>query len=209
MTDQELRDIVGGLAVAQAESAKAQAKTEAIMAELGLAQARTEAAQAKTDLRFEEMSKVVAKTSRKLTEVGIRLGSMGQNLGAVAESFFYNSLKKMPEIGGISFDRVTPNMVVGTKAESSEFDIVLTNGATIAIVEVKFVAHVNDLNQIETQIKTYRALFPEHKDYAIYGGIAGLTVQREVLAEAKNRGFFVLEQQGKVMSSATEGMRAH
>ena len=134
---------------------------------------------------------------------------MSQNLGDMAETFFYNSLVAAPEIGGISFDRVAHNMIVGSKSRRSEFDIVLTNGATIAIVEVKLKAHVKDLNQIDSQIKRYRELFPEHKDYAIYGGIASLTMPRDVLAEARAQGYFVLEQIGNVMSSATEGMRAH
>lgn len=195
MTDAELKDLVASLAVAQAEAAKAQTETS---------------------IEHQAMLKVVAETSRrveetsrKLDEVGLRLGNMGQNLGAAAESFFYNSLDARPEIGGIQFDRVTPNMIAGSRAKRSEFDIVLTNGASVAIVEVKFRAHVNDLDQVEQQIIRYRELFPEHKNYAIYGGVAGQSVPADVLAAAKERGLFVLQQVGSVMSSATEGMRAH
>ena len=32
---------------------------------------------------------------------------------------------------------------------------------------------------------------------------------RDVLAEAREQGYFVLEQKGMLISSATEGMRAH
>ena len=110
MTEQGLLDILAGLGEAQAESAKAHAKTETLFAALSEANA---AAQIKADFETAELKKVVAETSRrvdetsrKLTEVGIRLGSMGQNLGDVAETFFYNSLVAAPEIGGISFDRV-------------------------------------------------------------------------------------------------------
>ena len=188
MTDAELKDLVASLAVAQAETAQVQAETAREVA---------------------ETTRVVAETSRKLEEVGLRLGNMGRNLGAATESFFYNSLDAQPEIGGIQFDRVTPNMIAGSRSKRSEFDIVLTNGASVAIVEVKFRAHINDLDQVEQQIIRYRELFPEHKNYAIYGGVAGQSVPADVLAAAKERGLFVLQQVGSVMSSATEGMRAH
>ena len=220
MTEQGLLDILAGLGAAQAENAKAQAlaqaKTEAVMAELGAAQARTEAAQAETtkvvaetSRRVDETTKVVAETSRKLKSIGEQFAGFTTNQGDVAEAFFFNGLLASPEIGGIHFDRVSSKLLVGTAAKKTEFDIVMVNGASVAIIEVKVKPHENDLIQIQTQIEKYKTLFPEHKDFKLYGGIAGLAVPLNVQKKAKELGFFVLEQQGKVVSSATEGMRAH
>ena len=195
MTDQELKDLVASLASLQAETSRKFDETALIVAA--------------TSRRVDETTLVVKETSRKLDEVGARMGSMAQNLGDVAESFFYNALNVTPEIGGIAFDSVSPNLVLGTSKSNAEFDIVLVNGASVAIVEVKFKAHLNDLDQVEKQIERYRTLQPAHKDYKIYGGIAGQSVPANVIAAARERGLFVLQQVGTVMSSATEGMRAH
>jgi len=137
------------------------------------------------------------------------MGAMASNQGDVAEEFFYNSLKDKPQVGGISFDTITPILIIGTKQASNEFDIVLVNGQSVALVEVKYKAHVNDLDQLQRQIDRYRQLRPEHKDYKIFGGIAGFNVPLDVVKMAQERGMFVLQRKGEVIDSATEGMRAH
>ena len=83
------------------------------------------------------------KTMATVASVGKQLGSMAKNQGDITEEFFYNSLHANPVVGGIKFDRVTPHLVVGTKKQQFEFDIVLTNGNSVAVLEVKNKAHVN------------------------------------------------------------------
>jgi hypothetical protein len=187
MTDQELKDLVVGLAV---ESAK------------------LVASQAKTDAQLEKTHAEVQETSRVLKEVGRRMGAMASNQGDVTEEFFYNSLKDKPQLGSISFDTITPNLVIGTKQASSEFDIVLVNGQSVALIEVKYKAHVNDLDQLEKQIDRYRQLRPEHKQYKIFGGIAGFKVPADVIKLAHERGMFVLQRKGDVIETDAAMMRA-
>jgi hypothetical protein len=218
MTDQELKDLVASLAVAQA-------KTEIELAKLAKGQAEVIA---QTQAEIQETSRVVSEVSRRmdtmasnaetqaafketdrfLKEIGQRMGSMASNQGDVAEEFFYNSLKAAPQVGGIVFDTVTPNLVIGTKQSSSEFDIVLVNGQSVALIEVKYKAHVNDLDQIQKQVDRYRQLRPEHKNYKIFGGIAGFKVPADVVKLAQERGMFVLQRRGDVIDSAIEEMRA-
>ena len=213
MTEQGLLDILAGISLAQAESAKAQAesaktqalaqaKTEAVMAELG-------AAQAKTDLHFEEMSKVVAETSRKVEKVSKMYGGMSTSQGDFAENFFTNSLQRTLSIGGIEFDSMAAPLLLGKKGKTREFDIVMVNGASVAIVEVKYKANLADLDQVAAQIKAYRERQPAHKDFAIYAGLASLSVNRSIVKAARERGFFVLQQVGETMEVTSEGMRAH
>jgi RecB family endonuclease NucS len=117
-------------------------------------------------------------------------------------------LNANPTFGGIKFDRVTPNLIVGTKKRQFEFDIVLTNVSSVAIVEIKHKAHINDLDQVEAQIKRYRELCPEYKNFNIYGGIAGFSVPPDVVKAAHERGLFVLKRKGEVLTADAKGMRA-
>lgn len=120
MTDQELKDIVAGLAV----------KSDRLDAQLAKTQAE------------------VAETSRVISEVGRRMGSMASNQRDVAEEFFYNSLFAKPEVGGIRFDRVLKNIVGGKPGKQAEFDVVMHTASSMAVIELKYKAHLNDIEQV-------------------------------------------------------------
>lgn len=187
MTDQELKDLVASLAIGQA-------KTDQKMAELATAQSETQIE--------------VKETSRVIKEVGRRMGAMASNQGDVAEEFFYNSLDAKPQIGAITFDTVTPNLIIGAKQSHTEFDIVLVNGQSVALIEVKYKAHINDLDQAQDKVASYRRLRPEHKDYKIYSGLAGFSVPPDVVKAAQERGLFVLKRTGDVLEAETKSMKA-
>jgi hypothetical protein len=219
MTDQELKDLVAGLAVAQAALTASQDRTDAQMARTEAQMARTEAQMARTDERMartdERMARTderMARTDDKMQEtvasIGRQLGGIGDNQGAVAEEFFYNSLVDKPRLGGLSFDRVLKNIGAGKPGKAVEFDIVMHNGAAMAIVEVKYKVHPNSLDQIEKQMRRYRELFPEYKDYALYGGVAGFSVPDDVVELAHERGLFVLKRKGDIVETDTGAMRA-
>jgi hypothetical protein len=159
------------------------------------------AAQTATSIELKKLMATVASVDKQL-------GGMAKNQGDITEEFFYNSLNANPVLGNIKFDRVTPNLIVGTKKRQSEFDIVMTNGNSVALMEVKNKVHLNDLDQVEAQIKRYRELCPEYKNYKLYGGIAGFSVPTDVVKAAHVRGLFVLKRKGEVLTSDAKAMRA-
>lgn len=191
MTDQELKDLVANLAV---KSSKLDDK----LAELAQTLAQ---GQAQTRSEVEETARVVKEVSR-------RMGAMASNQGDVTEEFFYNSLVAKPSLGGIQFDSVTPNLRFQNKGEHDEFDIVLTNGASVALIEVKYKAHLNDLEQAQSKIASYRRWRPEHKDYKVYAGLASFSVPSDVTEAAHEKGIFVLQRKGDVIDVDARQMRA-
>ena len=205
MTDQELKDLVAGLAVKSDRLDAQLAKSEQQMTELRTAQAAT---QAKSDQQMADMKAEVAETSRVIKEVGRRMGSMASNQGDVAEEFFYNSLDANPVIGLMEFDTVTPNLIMGSKQQHTEFDIVLVNGQSVALIEVKYKAHLNDLDQVQSKVDSYRRLRPEHKDYKIFAGLAGFSIPSDIVKTAHERGIFVLQRKGDVIEVDAQTMKA-
>jgi multidrug efflux pump subunit AcrA (membrane-fusion protein) len=216
MTDQELKDLVAQnsadikvlvaqttqLAAVQTEYAKAQA-----------AQAKEQAMQAKAQAAFakEQTAQIKAQTlaaDARFDKLAAKYGGLSDNLGSAAEEFFVNSLEARPIVGGIRFDAVHPKVFGGKMGKQSEYDIVLVNGASAAIIEVKHKVHPSALDQLEAQLAKYKEHFPEHKDFALYGGIAGMSIPDEVVAQAKARGLFVLKCKGEVMEADITGMRA-
>ena len=205
MTDQELKDLVASLAV----------KSDRLDAQLATSQAKTDTQISKSDEQMAllaasqvETRAEVRETSRVIKEIGRRMGAMASNQGDVAEEFFYNSLEARPQIGGITFNSVSPNLIFGNKGKHSEFDIVMVNGQSVALIEVKYKAHVSDLDQAEAQVARYRQWRPEHKDYKIYSGLAGFSVAPDVVKAAQARGVFVLKRTGDVVEVGTQGMKA-
>lgn len=194
MTDKELKDLVATLIASQAATTLAQAATT-------LAQAKTDAQMAKTDAQM-------AKTDEKLNRLSELYGGVSSNQGSAAEEFFFNTLTANPEVGGITFDRVTPHVMPATKNKQGEFDIVMVNGSSVAVIEVKYKVHPSDIDKAAKNLKRYRDFFPEHKNYALYGGIAGFSVPPDAVKAAKEKGMFVLKRVGEVLKTDAKEMRA-
>lgn len=191
MTDQELKDLVADLVVTQAQTQAEVAETSRVIKEVGI-----------------RMDAESAETSRVIKEVGRRMGAMASNQGDVTEEFFFNSLDAKPQIGGITFDSVTPNQIFSRKGKHNEYDIVMVNGQNVALIEVKYKAHLSDLDKIEEQAESYRFWRPEHKDYKIYSGLASFSGSPDIVKAAQERGLFVLKRSGDVMEAETQSMKA-
>jgi hypothetical protein len=199
MTDQELKDLVASLAVKSDRLDATVAETSKTIAEM----------QRESRERNAAIDSERIETQRALKEIGRRMGAMASNQGDVAEEFFFNTLLDKPEIGGIRFDRVVKNMGAGKPgSKQAEFDVVLHNGSSMAIVEVKYKVHPNDLEQVRQHMQAYRELFPEYKDYKLYGGIAGFSVPQDVVDQALEQGMFVLKRKGDLVEAEAQSMRA-
>jgi len=145
------------------------------------------------------------RTDKKLERVGIKLGNIGRNQGDVAEEFFYNSLINDLHLGSIQFEDITKNMEKHRGKIQEEYDLFLTNGKAIAVIEVKYKAHINDLDKLDRKVANFKKLFPIYKDFNLYGGLASFHINDDAKEEALSRGYFVLQRSGDVV--CTESAR--
>ncbi len=157
MTDDELKELVASLAVAQKE------------------------------------------TDRKLDKVAKMIGGIGANQGDVAEEFFYNNLIYHNRLGNLRFDDITKNMEKHRGNIQEEYDLFLTNGDSIAIIEVKYKAHLNDIKKLERKFNHFKQLFPIYQDYTLYGAMASFYFNQDIKDELLNQGYFVLERRGDLI----------
>ena len=219
MTDQELKDLVASLAVSQA-------KTDAQMARTDEQMARTEAQMARTDARLEKMFKEsdarfakteaqmaktdaqMARTDARLDKIAKMVGGISNNQGDITEEYFINSLKDKLTLGDIKFDFLVKNF----KAEKgrkilAEYDILLVNGKSVAIIEVKYKVHPSDLEKLPAKIDSIRNL-PQYDGYEVYAGLAGFYVPDEVIKQAEKKGYFVLQRKGDVVVTHIDNLQA-
>ena len=174
MTDQELKELVAGLAIAQA---------------------KTDEQMKRTDEKFEEL-RISNKTMGKL------LGNISNNQGDVAEEFFYNSLAHTQTLAGIHYDFVDKNMTRTSNGISDEYDIVMINGKDIAIIEVKYKAHESDLEKLLTKkYENFKTLFPMYKDYNHHLVLATFSLYDDLKEKALANGVTVLQRKGDTIES--------
>ena len=196
MTDDELKALVASLAVSQ-DRTDEQMKLNAI------AQKATDEQIKATDEQIKATNEQMKRNDKMLTEklerMGITLGNIGKNQGDVAEEFFFQSLIKDNHLGKIRFDDVVKNMEKHRGKIQEEYDLVMTNGDAIAVVEVKYKAHTQDLDKLDRKMKHFKQLFPIYQAFKQYGAIAAFHINDDAKEEALRRGYFVLQRSGDLV----------
>ena len=187
MTDDELKALVASLALGQRELQEAQKKTDEQMT--------------RTDEQILSLLESQKETDRKLEKVSDLLGGIGKNQGDVAEEFFFNSLVDDAHLGAIHFDDIATNMKKHRGKIQEEYDLVMTNGDAIGIVEVKYKVHENDLSKLDRKMRNFKTLFPVYENYKLYGAIASFHINDDAKKDALERGFFVLQRKGEVVQT--------
>jgi hypothetical protein len=165
-------------------------------AELAVAQAKTEAQMAKTDATLERM--------------GIHLGGITDNNGSNTEDYFYNSLLDNPVLGGIKYDSISKNLEIRSRRAQGEFDLVMFNGESIALIECKYKAHKSDVEKlIHKKVDSFKNLFPVYANYKFYLGIASFSFYPELENFAKQNGVAILKQKGEVVEIEADNLKVY
>lgn len=158
------------------------------------------------DMTDDELKALVAslavsqqETIRKLDKLGELYGNIGQNQGDVAEEFFFNSLANDTHLGSIHFDDIEKNGHKRRGKTEEEYDIIMTNGDAVGIVEVKYKTHENDLDKLDRKMQNFKKLFPIYQNYKQYGAIASFQINDSAKREALKRGYFVLQRSGDLV----------
>jgi hypothetical protein len=151
--------------------------------------------------QIEQTTKVVEQTSRKVEEITRQIGGISNSNGEVAESYFINSFEKKPEFAGQKFEFVQGNVRKYSKKLNlrGEYDLLLYNGTSVAIIEIKYKAKKEDVEQVLKRIENFKLLFPHYANHAIYLGLAGLHVNISAEREAIKQGVAVIKQVGNTM----------
>jgi len=206
MTDDELKALIASIAFVQKETgeeikalAVAQKETGEQMKRTDEQMKRTDEQINRTDEQMKRTDEQMKRTDEKLERIGINLGNIGQNQGDVAEEFFFQSLIKDNRLGKIYFDDVVKNMEKHRGQIQEEYDLVMTNGDVIAVVEVKYKAHKNDLDKLDRKMKHFKQLFPIYQSFKQYGAIAAFHINNDAKEEALRRGYFVLQRSGDLV----------
>ena len=138
-----------------------------------------------------------AETDKKLNKLAEMIGGISNNQGFFAEDYFFNSFENgKRNFFGEKFDDIERRVKGIKPGYKDEYDILFTNGASIAIVEVKFKAHENDVQNVLSKAKTFRMNFPEYEKHQIYLGLASMAFYEELEEECIRQGIAIIKQVG-------------
>ena len=137
---------------------------------------------------------------RRMKEVNKTLGGWANNQGSFAEEYFFNSFENGKQnFFGEKFDAVAKQLKSFWQGIEDEYDIVLYNHSSVALIEVKYKAHENDIPAVLKKAETFRILFPNYKDFKIYLGLASLSFYPELEQECIKQGIAIIKQVGNTV----------
>jgi hypothetical protein len=166
-----------------------------------------------TSRNIDRLEETVHETSRSLNEslnrleqsqknMQSELGGLGNRFGDVIEHLVLPGVMHRFNELGFHFDDTTENFRIFDKETNktlTELDIVLENGETIIVVEVKVDPSVSDVKKHLKKLEIYRNHL--NRKYAsdhrkIYGAIAAAVFPPKVQEAALEAGFYVIVQSG-------------
>ncbi|MCL2168369.1 MAG: hypothetical protein FWH59_04505 [Lentimicrobiaceae bacterium] len=174
---------------------------------------------AETDKRFKETAIRFKETERILNEKFTRMekaientnkqiGGISRSNGEFCEEYFINSFKENPTFMGEKYDRVVDYLKPDPVMINDEYDLVLRNGSTVVLIEMKYKANIEDVGKMFSKLHSYRANYPMFKDYKAYLALASFRFPAKVRKRADEEGVVLIEQRGDKIEVISKNVKA-
>ena len=160
---------------------------------------------------FQDVAQRFKDTDKFIKNLSINIDGISKTQGEITEDYFFNILKENKSIAELKFDNIERNLYQYARHDlKGEYDIIMFNGDSVLIVEIKNKIRNKDINNLKTkQIANFRELFPNYKDFKIYGAVAGFTIKDELVKKANDEGFFVLQKKGDIMVEKHKNIKSY
>jgi len=157
-----------------------------------------------------EYEKRQARLDVQMAETNKKINGISDSNGMFAEEFFFNTLSEKKEFAGIHFDEVEDDIAHTQKQPDGkrlkdQIDILMTNAASVAVIEVKYRARKDDVETLAgRKLRNFKILFPEYKGLKVYLGLAALAFEDDAVEEARKYGIGLLQQVGETVENAAD-----
>ena len=153
-----------------------------------------------TDQKFQETREEIRELSRATDK---KIGDLGNRFGELAEHLVAPNIKEKFNALHFVFERVSQNHEIFDADGHciAEIDILLENGDTVMVVEVKSKPLQKDVDEHVKRMEILRSRANIRDDKRKFqGAIAGAIMKEEVRAYAHKTGFYVIEQTGDTVA---------
>ena len=185
---------------------------EMLMEALDKSREESDKSREESDKRKVESDKELAEIKRLIKANAQEIGGIGRSNGQVAEDTIYNALEKDMSFAGLNFHAIDRNWNRKETALKlqAEFDIVLINDDTLALIETKYKVRDKDVTKlIDTTKNNFRTLFPQYSGYKIVLGVGGMAFEQRAIDEANANGVGLIKIIGDKVEFQTEGIKVY
>ena len=195
---------------AERRNAEAEREAERRNAEFERKNAEFDRKLEQSRIKFEqEMKESRDDFDRRMKKLEELTGSSANNHGSFAEEYFFNSFQQgRHNFFGEEFEEIDKKVKGIKKGFRDEYDILLMNGKSVGIVEVKYKAHENDVLKALKKANTFRVNFPEYKNHRVYIGLASMAFYPELEEKCKTNGVAIVKQAGDTVVIYDEHLKA-
>ncbi|MGH9934644.1 MAG: DUF3782 domain-containing protein [Blastocatellia bacterium] len=194
MTDQELKDLVTGLAMSQKE-------TDRILKEMVEERREAEEERRKAEeKRAEERRKIAEelaeerkKTEREIRQANKQLGELGNKFGSFTDGLAWPSLERMM-YRDFGMNVVAHRHRTHKNGKTLELDVLAYDTGSLNeayVIEVKSRLDQGGIDQILESIALLPRFFPPARDRKIYGMIAAVDIPENLYKAAIKEGLYI------------------
>nr|VFK48584.1 MAG: Protein of unknown function (DUF3782) [Candidatus Kentron sp. TC] len=144
-----------------------------------------------TDRRFKETDRRFKETERMIERLGQQIGGLGDKFGYFTEGMALPSMERiLAERFGMTV--ILPRARIRKNGETIEIDVLAYANDDInlaVLVEVKSRVKREAISQLQKLTERFREFFPEHRDKAAMGILAGVDWDRSIAEKAREAGF--------------------
>ena len=190
------------------EVAELQKETRLQMQE---AKKEAEERQADAEKQMQETRRIVQETTEQMKKTDKKIGELTNRFGELAEHLVAPSIREKFNALGFAFGEVSRDKeIVDAQGNSvAEIDILLENGDTVMVVEVKAKPKQKEVDAHIKRMDILRRRADARNDKRTFmGAIAGAIMTNEMRAYILKTGFYAIEQTGDTVKiSAPEGFK--
>jgi len=161
----------------------------------------------KTDKAIDKLTEKFDRLDKLFAQTREQIGGISRSNGEFCEEYFINSFKENPTLFGERFDRVLEYHRPLTAVIDDEYDLILRNGTTVAIIEMKYKAGINDVGKMFSKLNSYRANYPADSGYKIYLCLASFRFPTAIRARAADEGIVLIQQRGDKIEVISENIK--
>jgi hypothetical protein len=194
MTNEELRDLVAGLAELQQRQIQATSllfqETDLRIQETGR-QIRESELQTREQSR--ETSREIKETGRQIRELKQQLGGLSEKFGSFTEGMAFPSMRKLLE-NRFHMDVVMLRALARKNGSFMELDVMAYSNSKVNevyIVEVKSHLRQEGLEQMKKNLREFHDFFPGHAGKKVYGILAAVDFPESLREKVLQEGIYL------------------
>jgi len=185
---------------------------ESVMAgfkEIRELQKKTDLQMQETDRRIQETSSNLDRLEKKIERTNEQVFGISSSNGMYSEEYFVDAFRENPVFLGEKYDYVLCDLYPdpALAAIYDQYDLVLRNGNTLVIMEIKYKGSLNDVRKMFHKLETYRANYPMFKNYKTYLCLAAFCFAKGVRERAEEEGIVLIHQKGEVYEILSENLK--